>query len=147
MQLLRHIKPVSLALSLCLGGVAAKADVVTIVSAKSPLTALNSTQVADLFFARTSTFPNGMQAIPIDQEEGSAARDEFYARISGKSAAQVKAFWSRIIFTGRGRPPLSVSGDVEVKKRICENKVAIGYIDRRYVDDSVKIILESPPGH
>ena len=69
-------------LALSLGAGAAVADVVAVVSAKTPVTALSKNQVVDIFLGKTSRFPNGEQAVPIDQVEGSAARDEFYTRKS-----------------------------------------------------------------
>jgi ABC-type phosphate transport system substrate-binding protein len=130
---------ISLALSLASG--AAMADVVAVVSAKSPITALSKSQLTDIFLGKANRFPDGTQAVPIDQAEGSAVRDEFYDKVAGKSAAQIKAYWSKIIFTGRGQPPPSVSSTIEMKKRINENSAAIGYIDRGMVDDSVRVVF------
>lgn len=130
---------IGLVLSLASG--AASADVVAVVSAKSPVTALSKAQVTDIFLGKASRFPDGSQAIPIDQAEGSAVRDEFYDKVAGRSAAQIKAYWSKIIFTGRGQPPPSVSNNVEMKKRIGQNPAAIGYIDRSMVDESVRVVF------
>jgi ABC-type phosphate transport system substrate-binding protein len=118
-----------------------KADVVAVVSAKSPITTLDKSQVVDIFLGRASRFSNGVQAVPIDQAEGSAVRDEFYGKVVGRTAAQLKAYWSKIIFTGRGQPPPSVSTDIEMKKRVSENPAAIGYIDRSLVDSSVRVVF------
>ena len=118
------------------------ADVVAVVSAKSPISTLTKPQVADIFLGKVSHFPNGIQAEPIDQTEGSPVRNEFYEKVAGKSPAQVKALWSKIIFTGRGEPPPTVSNSVEMKKIIVANPAAIGYIDRDLVDDSVKVVLQ-----
>jgi len=128
-------------LALSLASAAAMADVVAVVSAKNSVTALNKSQLADIFLGKTNRFPDGTQAAPIDQAEGSAARDEFYNRIVGKTAAQIKAYWSKIIFTGRGQPPPTVSSAAEMKKRISENPAAIGYLDRDMVDDSVRVVF------
>lgn len=126
-------------LALSLGTGAAMADVVAVVSAKSQVTNLNKDQVVNIFLGKTTLLPNGEQVVPIDQPEGSAARDEFYARFAGKSAAQIKAHWSKIIFTGRGQPPTEVSNSIEVKKRVAENLNAIGYIEESMVDGSVRV--------
>jgi len=48
---------------------AGAADVVAVVSAKSRVTALNPDQVADIFLGKTSHFPDGTQATPVDQSE------------------------------------------------------------------------------
>ena len=130
-----------IAFALGVGTSAAAADVVAVVSSKSPVTALSKNQVADIFLGKTSRFPDGEQAVPIDQVEGSAARDEFYTKLIGKSAAQIKAHWSKIIFTGRGQPPKEVPNSAEVKKLVVQNPRAIGYIERSSVDGTVRVIL------
>jgi len=129
----------ALALSLCVN--AAGADVVAVVSANSPATTLSKNQVVDIFLGKASRFPDGSQAVPIDQVEGSVARNEFYLNFAGKAPAQLKAYWSKIIFTGRGEPPKELANSVEVKKRLIENPNAIGYIERDVVDASVKVVL------
>ena len=115
-------------------------DVVPVVSAKSAVKALNPNQVADIFLGKTSRFPDGSLAVPIDHTEDSPARDRFYSQFTGKSASQVKAHWSKVIFTGRGQPPKQVNGSAEAKKAIADNPNAIGYIEQRLVDDSLRVI-------
>jgi hypothetical protein len=94
------------------------------------------------FLGKVSRFPNGAQAVPIDQQEGSPARDEFYASYAGKSPAQMKSHWSKIIFTGRGQPPKTVSNNVEVRKLIAADSQAIGYIERSALDSTVKMVIQ-----
>jgi ABC-type phosphate transport system substrate-binding protein len=130
-----------LALSILLGGTV-MADVVAVVSSKNPLASLTKAQVADIFLGKTARFPDGTLAVPIDQEEGSAARDEFYATFTGKSPAQIKSHWTKIIFTGRGQPPLAASNSAEVRRLLAENPRAISYIERSAVDSSVKVLLQ-----
>jgi len=141
MPLLHRIGWTLIGLALSLGSGAASADVVAVVSAKSQATSLSKAQVADIFLGKAIRFPDGTRAIPIDQAEGSAARDEFYDKVAGKTAAQIKAYWSKIIFTGRGQPPPTVANTIEMRKRIGENPAAIGYIDRSMVDDTVKVVF------
>jgi ABC-type phosphate transport system substrate-binding protein len=136
-----HLGLLAIGLTLSLSSVVVKADVVAVVSAKNPITALDKSQVADIFLGKASHFPNGVQAVPIDQAEGLAIRDEFYGKVVGKTASQIKAYWSKIIFTGRGQPPPNVSNSIEMKKRISDNPAAIGYIDRSLVDDSVRVVF------
>jgi ABC-type phosphate transport system substrate-binding protein len=125
---------------LSLGASATTADVVVVVAAKSPVVTLNNDQVMDIFLGKATRFPDGSQAQPIDQIEDSPARNEFYLKSAGKTAAQLKAFWSKIIFTGRGRPPREVPGSAELKKYIVANPGAIGYMERDQVDASLKIV-------
>lgn len=123
-----------------LAGGSSAQDVVPVVSAKSTVTSLNTAQVADIFLGKTSRFPDGTPAVPIDLGEDSPLREKFYAQFTGKSPAQVKAHWSKIIFTGRGQPPKQVASDIEARKAVAENPNAIAYIDTRLVDPSVRVL-------
>lgn len=131
---------IAVGLALSLNCSASLADVVVVASVKCPVTTLSKEQVANIFMGKTTLFPDGERALPVDQAEGAASRDEFYSRFAEKSAAQIKAYWSRLIFTGRGQPPKSVLNDSEVKKQLAENPHAIGYIQRSMVDASVRIL-------
>jgi ABC-type phosphate transport system substrate-binding protein len=120
----------------------AAAEIVAIVASTSAVTSLSKAQLTDIFLGKVSRFPNGAQAVPIDQQEGSPARDEFYASYAGKSPAQMKSHWSKIIFTGRGQPPKTVSNNVEVRKLIAADSQAIGYIERSALDSTVKMVIQ-----
>jgi hypothetical protein len=83
----------------------------------------------------------GREAIPIDQAEGAPEREEFYRDVADMSAAQLEAYWSKIIFTGRGQPPEAVANDREARKFVAEHPDAIGYIEQNMVDSIVKVVL------
>jgi ABC-type phosphate transport system substrate-binding protein len=138
--LLRHLKIGAIALALSLNVNAATAEVVAVVSTKSPVTSLSDNQVVDIFLGRVNRLPNGEPVRPVDQAEDSPVRNEFYAKFTGKSAAQVKAHWSKVIFTGRGNPPKEIGNNDEVKKFLTANPNAIGYIDAAAVDESVRVL-------
>ena len=142
MPRVKHTGSTVIALALSLAAGAALADVVAVVSAKSTVTALSRSQVADIFLGKTARFPNGSPAVPIDQAEASAVRAAFYTEFTGRSAAQLKAHWSKIIFTGRGQPPKAVANGIEARTLIAANPQAIGYIERASVDNSVKVLLQ-----
>jgi len=52
-----------------------RADVVAVVSARSAVTALSKDDVLDIFLGKRTHFPDGSKALPIDQSEGTPARD------------------------------------------------------------------------
>jgi ABC-type phosphate transport system substrate-binding protein len=117
------------------------ADVVPVVSNKSQVYELSRGQVVDIFLGKADRFPNGEPAVPIDQAEGSELRDAFYLQFANRSAAQLKAYWSKIVFTGKGQPPREVSPTEKVKRILASNPHLIGYIDRADVDANVKVVL------
>jgi ABC-type phosphate transport system substrate-binding protein len=96
---------------------------------------ISKEQLADLYLARSSAL------IPIDQTAGSAIYVEFYKKATGRDGAQIKAIWSRVLFTGRGVPPKQLPDSAAVKKAVAANPKAVGYIERSAVDASVKVAL------
>jgi hypothetical protein len=140
-QQIYRIASAVLACALSLNISVMRADVVAVVSSKSQIISLSKNQVIDIFLGKRTRFPDGSSAIPIDQAEGSAARDEFYTRLADMSPAQVKAFWARIIFTGRGQPPKTVATGLEAKRLLIADPNTIGYIDQSLVDSSVRVVL------
>lgn len=141
MSFLKRIQITLIGLTLGLAAQSALAEVVPVVSAKSNVDNLSQNQVVDIFLGKSSRFPNGDPAVPIDQAEGTAIRDAFYMQYASKSAAQIKAYWSKIIFTGRGQPPRELSPSEKVKKALAENPNLIGYIERSEVDENVRVVL------
>jgi ABC-type phosphate transport system substrate-binding protein len=140
MNVKTHIMIWALVLGMDVASSTARADVVAVVSVKNPVASLSKAQVMDIFLGRIDRFPNGSQAIPVDQKEGSPARDEFYARFAGTTAAQLKAYWSKIIFTGRGQPPRTVPDVTAIHELLAANPQVIAYVERSAVDDSMKIL-------
>ncbi|HAT29775.1 MAG TPA: phosphate ABC transporter substrate-binding protein [Janthinobacterium sp.] len=119
-------------------------EFVVIVSAKNPLTSLRADQVADIFLGQSARFPDGAEAIALDQSIGSAIRDDFYARVTAKTPPLVKAYWSKMIFTGRGQPPRELPNSASIRKLVADNPSLIGYIDKSALDASVKAVLAAP---
>lgn len=110
------------------------ADVVVVVSAANS-EAVSKDQIANVFLGKSTALT------PIDQADGSAIRGEFYKKVADKDAAQAKALWSKLVFTGKATPPKEVSSSADVKKAIAANPKAIGYIEKSAVDATVKVVL------
>ena len=131
-----------LLLTAALAAPQARADVVVIVSARSSILRINADQTTKIFLGKTDSFPNGVNAVPIDQADGSSVRNEFYSKVANKRPSQLTAYWAKIIFTGDGYPPKLLEGNQAVKKAVADNPNAIGYINKSTVDSSVRVILE-----
>jgi ABC-type phosphate transport system substrate-binding protein len=139
-----RFRPSRLLASILLAGCAALAqadDLVVVVSARSPVEAMRADQVAAIFLGQAPRFPNGAVATALDQPLGSAQRDDFYLRVTGKTPALLKAYWSKMVFTGRGQPPRELAGSAAVRKAVAEDPALIGYIEREALDPSVRQVL------
>lgn len=124
-----------------MAAVALKAQVVVIISAQNPISRLEPSQISEIFLGQTKTFFTGGMAVPLDQPEGSAIRKTFYEKLTGKNPAQLKAYWSRLTFSGTAQPPASLANDQAVVKEVASNPKYIGYVDKSAVNPSVKIVM------
>jgi ABC-type phosphate transport system substrate-binding protein len=121
------------ALSLVAAAASAHAELVVIVNPAAG--ALSADQVSDIFLGRNGSFT------PVDQAEGSAVRNDFYKKATGRDPAQVKAVWSRLVFSGKAQPPKEYADAAAVKKAVAADPKAVGYIDKSALDGSVKAAL------
>ncbi len=119
-------------------------ELVVIVNAGNPTASVSADQVQQLFLGMTATMPGGVKARPVDQAEESPLRSEFYQKVAGKSAAQIRAIWSRLVFSGKGMPPKILASSADVKKFVATNRDSIGYIEKSATDSSIKVVLSLP---
>jgi len=118
----------------------ARAEIVVVVSADNPIDGLSRAELRDIYLGRAHRFPNGLPVTPLDQKETAAAHDEFYKDYLNRSPGQVKAHWSKLIFTGRGQPPRSVPNGESMVEAVAGNPRALGYVDAGRVVDGVKVL-------
>ena len=116
---------------------AAQADVVVVVGAKNPTDSLSKEQASAIFLGKATSLT------PLDQPESSQLRDDFYSKVTGKSAAQAKSYWAKLSFTGRGALPKEVQSSADIKKLVAENPKLVGYIEKSAVDGSVKVLFSA----
>ncbi len=109
-------------------------EIVVIVNPKNPATRMFSEQAGQFFLGKSTMFT------PVEQLDG-PLRTEFYKKVLDKDASQVKATWSKLVFTGKGTSPREMASSAEVKKAVAADVSAIAYIEKSQVDDTVKVIL------
>ena len=110
---------------------AAHADVVIIVGAHSALTP-SVEQVCQAFLGKTKT--------PTPVNSTDATRDEFHQKACKKDPNQVRTMWGKLIFTGTGTLPKEVASSADMKKAVAADANSVGYLDKKDLDASVKVI-------
>lgn len=101
--------------------------------------ALDEKQISRIFLGKAKAFPSGKQAVAIALEEGTPAATTFNSSVLKKSSSQLKSYWSKLIFTGKGHPPKAVPSDAEMISLISANPNMIGFIEGAG-DGSVKVV-------
>lgn len=128
---------------LCCGD--GKAEMVVVVDAKSGVERLTQDEVVNIFMGRHRKLPNGIAALPIDQPLAGGLRAEFYRKLVDKDLADINAYWARLYFSGKTRPPLQANSATEVLSYVLGNAGGIGYLERNQADARVKIVLSLSP--
>ena len=133
-----------LLISIALLGIssALQADVLVIVNIKNPLVSLERKQVVDLFMGRVTAFPNKQTAQTLDLKTGIALRATFYKALTGKSEAQVDAYWATLVFAGRMSPPEQFADTKALINAVASNPAAIAYVPRQALPRGVKVVME-----
>ncbi|WP_120994258.1 phosphate ABC transporter substrate-binding protein [Stutzerimonas urumqiensis] len=125
-----------LALATGIAGLAS-AEVAVIVNpgaAKAP----SQSEVANIFLGKDKSLTG------IDQKDWNPTKETFYAAVTSKNEAQLKSYWSGLVFTGKGQPLSSVADDAAVVAKVAGDASAIGYVDAAAVNDQVKVLFTLP---
>ncbi|MGB0833938.1 MAG: phosphate ABC transporter substrate-binding protein [Psychrobium sp.] len=112
----------------------AQAEIVVVVNKGNGVT-LSKSDVSRIFLGKMKKYT------PVNASSGNALRAEFNKKALNKSSSQVKAYWSKLVFSGKGTPPKEFASDAEIKAFVASNPNAIGYINSASLDDSVKAAL------
>ena len=113
---------------------------VAVIVHPSNASALTEAEISRIFLGKMKSFPGGGQAIPVNQSEGAGARGSFEDSVLKKSSSQIKAYWSKLVFTGKGTPPREVGNDADVVSLVKSNPNIIGYVDESAITGDVKVI-------
>lgn len=134
---------VAASIAQCILASSALAEIVVVVNSKNVNAALTADQVERIFLGKSSSFPDGSIAIPVDLPKG-PERDTFYSKITGKTSNQLRAYWSKQVFTGAGQPPKESESAQEAINLVGRNPNLVGYVDKAAVNSSVKIVFSVP---
>jgi len=93
-----------------------------------------------LYLGRLSALRDGTPVRLMDLAPG-PTRNAFYQGLIGKNPTQTRAHWSRIVFTGRARPPRQVAGPEELRNALNQDPNLIGYVPIDGLAPDMRILL------
>lgn len=118
---------------------------ITIISHRDgELGKLTRKQIADIYMGRVTTLPNNSIPLPLDYQGEAGVRSRFYQAITGKSLAQINAYWARLSFTGQANPPRRLPDQTAIEHVVSKNPDALGYVEGEVVDPDVTPLLTIP---
>ena len=133
------LKRTLLAASLLLATSSVFAELVVVINPANA-NALDAKTVQRIFLGKDKKFADGNESIAINQVADTQIRQDFDQAVLGRSSSQVSAYWSKLVFTGKGIPPKEVANDAEVLDLVSKNLSVIGYVNKASVTDAVKIV-------
>lgn len=114
---------------------------IAVVVHPSNQTSLTQDELVRLYTGKLSAFADGSSAVPVNLADAAPLRADFDQKALGRSSSQIKAYWSKLVFTGKGTPPKEVASDNEVLALVATNPNLIGYVSTEAVSDQVKVLL------
>lgn len=116
------------------------AEIVVIGNPRLNVSTLSEQMVSDLYLGRAVQIGSGQRVEVVDLPAGHPAQEEFYAML-GRDPTQIRAYWAKRIFTGKGSPPAARADEAAVVRWVAEAPGRIGYVRAHAVTDSVKVLL------
>jgi ABC-type phosphate transport system substrate-binding protein len=101
---------------------------------------LDLKEIRRIFLLKVKQFPDGHLVTPIDRQEGSEIRQDFIRQVIGTNENKLKAYWARLLFTGKVILPRTLEKDTEVTSTVASNPGSIGYVHRSAVTGDVRVV-------
>lgn len=133
----------ALPLPLLAAGTSAAPEIVVVTSAHGAIASLSPQQAEQLYLGRVRHLADGTPVSLADLPAG-PVRDRFYERLTGKNPAQIRAYWSRMVFTGRALPPDEVADIDALRVRLANDPRLIGYMPAAAAGEELRILLRLP---
>ena len=93
-----------------------------------------------IFLGKLKTFPGGGAALPLEHPAKSVVRENFNKEVLNKSSQQMRSYWGRLIFTGKGLPPKEVDTSEEIIRLVKTNPNTVGYVDMSLINSDVRVV-------
>lgn len=119
----------------------AYADLVVVANPKSGIERLTQDEVINIYLGRYRRLATGIVAEPVDLAGEHELKVRFYRRLVGKTLAEINAYWARLIFSGRTRPPLAVSSVEAALRHVAANPEALAYADKNQAQGDRRVVI------
>ncbi len=116
------------------------ADVAVVANKAVSVDSITGNEAKKLWLGKSKSL-GGASVKLADLVPGDPSRDQFYSTVVKKSEKKLKAYWAKIVFSGKGIPPKAFDSDAEVVDWVAKTPGAIGYVDSAAANDSVKVLM------
>lgn len=96
-----------------------------------------------LYFGKRSALPSGRKVVPVLNEGDEELLKYFSSEMLQRSAQQLRSYWARQLFTGKGKPPVHVQSAVDLRELVAGDPKFIGFLWESDLDASVRVVLQT----
>jgi hypothetical protein len=118
----------------------ARAQVAVIANSSVSELSVTAEQLLDICLLETRTWSNGKAIELMLLHDNSFEEKEFYEFL-GRTPLEMRKVWLRAQLSGQARPPMQISSQEELLRRVETTPGAIGFVNRQKVRGKVKILL------
>ena len=122
-----------------------QAEELVVVTAADNVEELQLEDVARIFLGKVTRYPSGEEVVPLNMDPADPSFAEFARKVLKKTPSQLKAYWAKRIFTGKGKPPRSISSVEELRALVASDKRYLSYLDKNNVDHTVRWVIVLKP--
>lgn len=126
---------------LLLLSVTAQAEVAVVVHKSNPVE-LSKGKIKRVFLKKIKSFENGNEIRVANLAEGHPISTEFNNKVLGRSASKLKAYWSKLTFTGGATAPEQLDTSEAILALVAQDQNMIAYIDASKVTDNVRVLAK-----
>ncbi len=116
------------------------ADFVVVANKDNPVESMKRSDVKKIFLGKKTFWRKTGRSIEVLLQSGGDAHRSFVFEILNKSPLQLSMYWKQALFSGTGIPPKKYHDCQSIKEAVAANPWAIGYIDARQLDETIKKI-------
>ena len=133
----------SLLLLLAVRAVAAEDTHVVVIGHLSRTDAISVQDLRRIYLRQRRFWDDREPILPVNREYRSTLRRAFDERVFGAMRESLGRYWNEQYFQGV-LPPPTLESDSAVLKYVAARKNAVGYVNAKQVDASVRVLLRLP---
>jgi len=94
--------------------------------------------IKKIYLGKAKSFPNGNKVNVYSLSSAESETEVFRKQVLKKSNSQFKAYWSKLIFTGKGKPATELKSAAEIIAAVKGDPNGIGFINVKDSSSEVK---------
>ncbi len=117
-----------------------KEQLIFITNQKNSIQEISKKDIKNIYLGKKKKWTNKIKIIPVLNSSENVEK-EFY-KLIGKTKTKYEKYWDKMVFTGKGNPPLKMENNVKIIDYIKKNEGAISFISIQDTisEKSIKIL-------